>query len=175
MVLGASWRLFKTPKTYTRVCQAPVQRKTLCHLENGYSHVAVSKEDMDTETIARLTGIAQIKATNADAAIVSLPGFRGFTKLKDRDGYNSMENNKGCAGKLFAGLEIGTEEINMIRQSGKTLCTITMTGKEINDLVKIGLKLYEDQTENFRYVLTVKDDAKLKDDASYVVVLPSER
>ena len=125
---------------------------------------------MDTETIARLTGIAQIKATNADAAIVSLPGFQGFTKLKDRDGYNSMENNKGCAGKLFAGLEIGTEEINMIRQSGKTLCTITMTGKEINDLVKNGLKLYEDQTENFRYVLTVKDDAKLKDDASYVVV-----
>ena len=140
------------------------------YLENGYSHVAVSKEDIDTETIARLTGIAQIKATDADVAIVSMPDFQGFMKLTDRDGYNSMENNKGCAGKLFAGLEIGTEEINMIRQSGKTLCTITMTGKEINALAENGLKLYEDQAENFRYVLTVKDDAELKDDASYVVV-----
>ena len=58
----------------------------------------------------------------------------------------------------------------MIRQSGKTLCTITMTGKEINDLAANGLRTSNDQTENFRYVLTVKDDAELDDNTSYVLV-----
>ena len=58
----------------------------------------------------------------------------------------------------------------MIRQSGKTLCTITLTGKEIKSLAETGLKLFDEQTENFRYVLTVKDDAELNDDTSYLVV-----
>ena len=140
------------------------------YLKNGYAYVAISKDDLDTEDIARLTGIAQIRATGADVAVISMPDFFGFEKFIDRDGYTTMQNTKGIAGKLFANQRIGTEELNMIRQSGKTLCTMTMTGKEIKDLAAKGLKLFDSQTENFRYVLTVKDDAELKDDASYQVV-----
>ena len=140
------------------------------YLENGYAYVAISKDDLNTEDIARLTGIVQIKATGADVAITSLPGFFGFEKLIDRDGYATMQNTKGVPGQLFANQKIGTEEINMIRQSGKQLCTVTMTGKEIAELAANGLKLFDSQSENFQYVLTVKDDAELDDAASYVVV-----
>ena len=140
------------------------------YLENGYAYVAISKDDLNTEDIARLTGIVQIKATGADVAITSLPGFFGFEKLIDRDGYATMQNTKGVSGQLFANQRIGTEEINMIRQSGKQLCTVTMTGKEIAELAANGLKLFDSQSENFQYVLTVKDDAELDDAASYLVV-----
>ena len=140
------------------------------YLENGYAYVAICEDDMDTEDIARLTGIAQIKATGADVAVTSMPGFFGFEKLEDREGYRTMQNTKGVAGKLFAGQRIGTEEINMIRQAEKKLYTVTMTGKEIKELEAKGLKLFDSQSENFRYVLTVKDDAELDDAASYVVV-----
>ena len=144
------------------------------YLKNGYAYVAISEDDLDMEDVARLTGIAQIRATGADVAIMSLPDFFGFEKLVDREGYNTMQNTKGIAGKLFANQRIGAEEINMIRQSGKQLCTITMTGKEIKDLEAKGLKLFESQSGNFRYVLAVKDDAELIDTASYVVVFAEE-
>ena len=140
------------------------------YLANGYAHVAIPTDDLDTEDIARLTGIAQIRATGADVAIMSLPGFCGFEKIIDREGYTSMHNSKGICGKLYAGQRIGTEEINSVRQSGKQLDTITMTGKEIKELAEKGLKLFESQTENFRYILVVKDDAELADDITYTVV-----
>lgn len=140
------------------------------YLANGYAHVAISTDDLDIEDIARLTGIAQIRATGADVAIMSLPGFCGFEKIIDREGYTSMHNSKGICGKLYAGQRIGTEEINSVRQSGKQLDTITMTGKEIRELAEKGLKLFESQTENFRYILVVKDDAELADDTTYTVV-----
>ena len=140
------------------------------YLENGYAHIAVCTDDLQTEDIARLTGIAQIKATNADVAFTSMPGFFGFEKNIDREGYNNMQNTKGIAGKLYANQRIGTEEVNMIRQSGKTLCTITMTGKEIKAMAANGLKLFENQSGNFQYILTVKDDAELTDDTTYTVV-----
>lgn len=140
------------------------------YLANGYAHVAISTDDLDTEDIARLTGIAQIRATGADVAIMSLPGFCGFEKIIDREGYTSMHNSKGICGKLYAGQRIGTEEINSVRQSGKQLDAITMTGKEIRELAEKGLKLFESQTENFRYTLVVKDDAELEDDTTYTVV-----
>lgn len=144
------------------------------YLENGYTYVAIPTEDLDTEDIARLTGIAQIRATGADVAIASMPDFFGFEKILDREGYNSMQNTKGLAGQLFAGQRIGEEEINMVRQPGKHLCTMTMTGKEIMDLAAKGLKVFDSQAENFRYALTVKDDAELEDDASYLVVFAEE-
>ena len=140
------------------------------YLANGYAYVAIPADDLDIEDIARLNGIAQIRATGADVAIMSLPAFFGYEKNKDREGYNNMQNTKGIAGKLYAGQRIGTEEINMIRQSGKQLDTITMTGKEIKELAEKGLKLFESQTENFRYILVVKDDAELADDTTYTVV-----
>ena len=111
-----------------------------------------------------------IRATGADVAVMSMPDFFGFEKNIDREGYNTMQNTKGIAGKLYADQRIGTEEINMIRQSGKQLDTMTMTGKEIRDLAAKGLKLFESQSENFRYVLVVKDDAELADDTVYTVV-----
>ncbi len=140
------------------------------YLENGYTHIAIPKEDLNIEDIARLTGIAQIRATGADVVIMSMPGFNGFEKLVEREGYTTMQNSKGIYGELFADQRIGTEEINEIRQSGKQLNTMTMTGKEIRDLAAKGLKLYENQEENYRYVLTVKDDAELSDDTVYTIV-----
>ena len=140
------------------------------YLENGYAYIAIPAEDLDTEDIARMTGIAQIRATGADVAVMSLPDFFGFEKIVDRDGYTTMQNTKGIAGKLYAGQRIGTEELNMIRQSASRLCTATMTGREIKDLAEKGLKLFESQSGNFRYVLTVKDDAELTDDTVYTVV-----
>ena len=144
------------------------------YLESGYAYVAISTDNLDIEDIARLTGIAQIRATGADVAVMSMPGFFGFEELVDRAGFTSMQNTKGIAGKLYANQRIGTEEINMIRQSGKNLCTTTLTGKEIKDLAANGLKLFESQSENFRYVLTVKDDADLADETAYTVVFAAE-
>lgn len=140
------------------------------YLENGYAYTAICEDDLDTEDIARLTGIAQIKAAGADVAFVSMPGFFGFEKIIDREGYNTMQNTKGISGKLFVAQKIGTEEVNTIRQPGKNLRTAAMTGKEIKELAAKGLKVFESQSGNFRYVMTVKDDAELADDTVYTVV-----
>lgn len=154
------------------------------YLANGYEHFACSEDDLDERETARLLGIADIKAADADAALVSLPGFGGYYKYEDRDAFGSVENNNGVSCGVYAGAKIGIEEVNMIRQNGKSLYTAEVTGKELREIADGGLTLsYPEVSATFPYVLITKNDAELDDAKTYklvfavndVTVLPEER
>jgi raffinose/stachyose/melibiose transport system substrate-binding protein len=132
---------------------------------------AVADERLTKEQAARITGMAYIDYLDADAALVSVGGIYD----------NCYENSRGANGPVYEG-NITDETLNIFVPYSTKLVTVEMTGAEIKSLADGG-RLFVIQPGSYKekpnetevveftlpYILIVKDDAELDDEAAYTV------
>lgn len=129
--------------------------------EKGAVYTTVT-ETISTEGCARLTGIAFIEASGADAALISLGGWNPE---------NGGTNSEGVNGKLFA-LPVTEQEICSFLPTGwhGTIQTLSLTGKAVKELAETGYNRKE-RGYMFPYELVTRNDMELDDDTVYTVVI----
>lgn len=121
--------------------------------------LGVVETDLTLEETTKLVANAMGIATDADAAIVSLGCYYAGGK----------GNPHGVPWHLYAG-NIGTEQVNMVRNDGTSMYVLELTGAEIKSLAEGGFDLYNNG-HPFTYVLHTKGDMELDDDTMYKLVM----
>lgn len=121
-------------------------------------------EELDTKQAAQLYGQIHMKATNADAALVTYNVYY--------EGVDSfLENSYGTNGRILTG-PMTEEDIVSVSPTGwnMTLETIDLTGAEINKLAVDGFDMYGDGVI-YPYVFLTKDGKPLELDKTYKLVI----
>lgn len=132
--------------------------------ENKVDTYTTVTETLDTTDCAKLVGISFAKATNADAALISVNKW-----MYDPDAYEL--NQQGVSGSLFK-LPVTDEELVAILPTGwvGNIETVTLTGARIKELAKTGYER-EGNKEAFPYELVVKEGTTLDDNTTYTVAI----
>lgn len=126
-----------------------------------YAYTTVT-ETLDVDDCSKLVGIGLAQAVGADAALISENEYhKGDPKM----------NWDGVSGSLFE-LPVTEQEIVSILPTGwnNNIETLTLTGKRIKELAKMGYDRLEDGN-TYPYALVTKEGTELEDDKSYTVVV----
>lgn len=125
-------------------------------------HYTTATEVIDLEDCAKLVGICFGKATDAEAALVSVNTWNYNPDSKYMD-------DAGVSGELFP-MPIGDEELTSILPTGwrGNIETVTLTGARIKELAETGYDYYGNGS-NFPYVLVTKGGEELDDNKMYTI------
>ena len=115
---------------------------------------ATVPERMTLEMTARLCAIAEGKAVDADAALVSFGGY-----------HDGEQNKFGVNWYLYPGI-VDTQVVNMVKPKAASIAVLELTGAEIKEMAESGLDLQENGNP-YPYLLVTKNDSELKGDTVY--------
>jgi hypothetical protein len=121
-------------------------------------HYGVAKEIFSKDDTMRLVAIAEVEATEADCALISVNDCHGAEGV----------NYSGVGSKLYAGL-VDNQKIDTFRPYAATLSVIELTGGEIKALQAEGYDINESGNP-YEYRLYVKGDETLSDEKTYRLV-----
>ena len=112
-------------------------------------------EDLTTEETARLNGIAEGIAADADCALVSLNAYHG----------DGLVDKIGVSWHLYAS-DIDMARINMVAPNTTTISVLELTGAEIKAIAEAGFDA-DGNGDPYEYVLVTKNEEELLDDVTY--------
>ncbi len=121
-------------------------------------------ETVDTDACVQWVGIAYVQATGADVALVSKNKWYALEP-------SNLLNTRGVNGCLYP-VPVTDQEITAVIPHGwsKTLETIQLTGKEINDLLASGYDRDGTGEHNYPYTLVAPEGFALDESKTYTVV-----
>lgn len=131
-------------------------------LRNGPESLGYVEETISKEDTAYIVGKILLEKNNADAALISLGEYHGFGK----------ENLYGIQCGIYPG-DFNLDRMRTIVPSG-SMCTITMTGKEIMEKATTGkLIQFNDAEEEiaFPYILVTNHNMELEEEGLYRLVI----
>ncbi len=130
----------------------------------GATVYATCTEELDTVQAAQLSGQMFLKATGADAALISYNVYNPEIAAL-------MENSYGANGHILPG-EMTEEYITIFLPTGwyDTLLTLERTGSEIRQMAETGADT-RGTGYYYPYVYLTADGQPLDDDTTYTVVL----
>lgn len=128
-------------------------------LEQGSVTLATIEEDFTQEESAKLVAAAYAAEAEADVGLASMGAF-----------HDGLENKQGVCGHLFAGPVIAINYNTVLPNTHNEYTLLTLTGKQINELVEKGFDLYGDGN-TFDYVFIVREGLTLNDDKTYTVAV----
>ena len=120
----------------------------------GEDRYATVPARLTMETTARLCAIAEGKAVDADAALVSLGGY-----------HDGEQNKYGVNWYLYPGI-VDTQVVNMVKPKSAAIAVLERTGREIKDMAEAGLDL-QGNGNPYPYLLVTKNGRELEDDVTY--------
>lgn len=123
--------------------------------------ITTTTEDISQKNCAKLVGRCFAQATNSDLALVSLGTWISGNGLD--------QNNDGVSGKLYT-KDITIDDLSTIIPTGwsRTIQTVRLTGKQIQDLYKEGYDAVG-TGNNYSYILV--SPIKLEEDKTYQVAI----
>lgn len=131
----------------------------------GTDVIAEAPQGLSLEDTARMVAIAEGRAADADAALVSLGGFHGFS-----DG-NSNENSAGINAGIFPG-SICPGDVSMVADTTSGVLVLELTGSELKALAEGGLDCNGNGAA-YPYVLVLREGAAVQDSRTYRVAIGS--
>lgn len=132
--------------------------------QGGAASYATVTEELDTVQAAQLCGQMFMRATGADAALISY-------NVYSPDVHALMENSRGANGHILPG-ELTEEYITVFLPTGwyGTLNTLELSGSEIAEMAAQGADT-RGTGYKYPYVLLTADGQPLEDGRAYTVVV----
>ena len=145
--------------------------------EGGAPVYCTCEEDLTLEESARIVGGVYAKMADTDVALMSLGATHaGELKEYEIDGKTCSiagmnANQYGVNGVFYAGGI--TQEDSWVPLPGTysntgSIAILHLTGARLKELAETGFDLYDDGS-SFRYVISVRGDKELEDNAVYAV------